>query len=212
MKKLLALCLLSASFAALGEAQQYQIEVIAFSQLNSGGLDSEQWPNIEPHLDFSTASNFALLPSNQFKLEPVLHSLEKNPQYKILLHIAWRESLAQLNQTHKIHLYGGQAFDENGKKLSGFISDQQTPYGQAAVWQVNGLMSVSLDHYFNLGMNLYFAEPINELKSTSQNGYFSPADDGLFYFHLQENRRCKSGELNYFDYPISGVLVEIFPS
>lgn len=211
MKKILALSLLCASFTAFSAAQQYQIEVIAFSQLDSRGLDSEQWPNIKPAFDFNAVNNPSFLPSNQFKLEPVLRDLEKDPHYKILLHVAWRESLAQLNQTRRVHLYGGQAYGDNGKKLSGFITDQQIAATQAAAWQVNGLMSVSLDHYFNIGMNMYFAEPVDELKSVSQNGYFSRADDDLFYFHLQENRRCKSGELNYFDYPVSGILVEIFP-
>lgn len=208
MKKILVCLLFCFSLTALSAPSQYQIEVIAFTQLTSQGLDSEQWPHVSPRLNLNSSTAPGFLPSSDFKLGSAANNLEKDPRYKVLAHFAWRESLAELNKTQYIHLYGGQAYDANGKKLAGVAGN----YTQAAAWQVNGVMSISLDHYFNLGMNLYFAEPMDELKSISKNGYFSRADDDLFYFHLQENRRSKSGELNYFDYPVAGVLVEIFPA
>lgn len=208
MKKTLVFTLLYFSLTAFSAPTQYQIEVIAFTQLDTQGLDSEQWPHVTPNLNVDTIKNPKFLGSGQFKLDQILHNLEQDPHYKVLMHVAWRESLAQLDRTQLIHLYGGQAYDANGKKLAGFTAG----YNQAAAWQMNGVISVNLDHYFNLDMNLYFAEPIDKLKNISQNGYFSRADDELFYFHLQEDRRSKSGELNYFDYPVAGVLVEIFPA
>ena len=58
---------------------------------------------------------------------------------------------------------------------------------------VDGTICVSIRRYLNVTLNLLFK-------------------NNLDYFYLSENRRMRSNELNYIDFPVYGVLIKIVPN
>lgn len=214
MKKLHLISAILLAFVTLNAfalAKQYQIELIAFEQVNSEALDSEQWPMVTPVEPEKTSPDITLLDPAQYQLSNAQSLLKRDPHYKILMHIAWQETLAQLNKHQTVHLYGGLAYDDNGNPLSNIVLHEDTPYNQFPRWELNGNVTVQLNRYFNFNFDIYFAEPLKSLSRLSMNGYFSNGNAGLFYFHLLQNRRTKSDELNYIDYPLYGMLLKVIP-
>ena len=57
---------------------------------------------------------------------------------------------------------------------------------------VEGIIRVSVQRYLNVALNLVFKNNSN-------------------YFYLSQNRRMRSNELNYVDFPLYGVLIKIVP-
>ncbi len=211
MKYILLFLFACFTLTALAAPDSYQVELIIFSQLSSSALDSEQWPLVTPILNSSKADKISLITKDKMQLRAQAKDIINNPNYQMLLHLAWQASAKQLNQGQMVHIYGGEAFDAAGKQIADVALHQQVPFNQYPIWEINGLVNVKLSRYFNFNFNLYFAEPFSELSQLSQNAYFANKNTGVFYFHLLQQRRTRSGELNYIDYPIYGVLVEVFP-
>lgn len=182
-------------FASLASASVYQIEVIAFSHVNSRSVNQEQWQSANQPPSFSdalslnnqNANNYyqALSPA-QFLMQREQAEFNRNPEYRTILHTAWLQPFTG-GTSPTIHLTG-----DGG------------PYS------INGTIRISLDRYFNTSFNLYFAAPENALARYDTHNSFHQSDN-LVYFHIQEKRRMKSHELNYIDFPLFGVLIKIIP-
>jgi len=201
-------------------AKAYQVEVVIFSQLSSKGLDSEQWPYIQtPTLDLSKSTtlapynpsqpNFTLLPSSKFTLTEAQKKIDKYHAYKTLLHVAWRQPTASFKKPISIHIFGGNVYNQDGQILN--YNSSQSQQDLDNVWQINGTVSVSLNRYFDVNFNLFFAEPFSTLSTMTKNGYFKGNYSGPVYFHMLESRRTRSKTVNYIDHPLYGTLLMITP-
>ncbi len=208
---------------ALGPGHVYQVELIVFSHFTSQAVDAEQWPwargryvkpkaaiELSPLADNATKkAPFYLLPKKDFRLKREARALARQRGYKILLHIAWRQQISGPRNTKAVHIYGGNNFNSKGRVI---FSDTvgNSPYQANGQWQINGTIKLSRKRYFDLHLNLYFATPSRILKRYAKNHYFKGVS-GLAYFHLAQNRRMKSRELNYIGYPFYGVLIKVIP-
>lgn len=221
--------------------KQYQIELIIFSQINQRALLSEQWPKLQPvttdpsgayqlipasetkpletePLDTEQLA-YTLLPDDQFKLMHAQANLNRNPLYQTITHFAWIQTVPPPNQTEIIHINAGALFDEQGNPIQpidtnpesdSLTGEQQEPL-PTNTHQVTGTLAINLDRYFNLSVDLVFSEPSIDLAPLVPPGYFGPNPGPLLHFRLLQSRRMKSGELDYIDHPLYGILVEIFP-
>ncbi len=192
----------------------YQIEIIIFSHINKRALQSEQWPwmpkNYSVHsnsLTLKSNSNlFSTLPEKDFILQSEQQRLEKNN--KVLLHLAWRQKIAKPRQARPIHIYGGNIYEASGS-IIGKVEYEQPPYNTETLWQINGTITPSLIRYINLKFNLLLTEPVAILPDFN---HYSNNREGQFaYFHLQQNRRMRSDQLNYIGHPLYGILVKVIP-
>lgn len=210
------------SFAA--EQKLYQVELIVFSQINKKGIDSEQWPptpafelpsneivTLIPKTGFDTATigdnQIQLLPASHFRLSPASSAIDSNPNYKTLLHIAWVADMSQPKYSMPIHIQGGNYFTDGGEAINNPTDDDR----KTLTPQVDGLLSIKLQRYFDVTVNLTFSAPLKQIASLGQTDYFNSLSSGLLHFQMLQSRRMRSQELNYFDYPLYGIVMQIFP-
>lgn len=213
-KFLLLLCLI-APVITLADSG-YQIELIVLSNVNANTLNSEDWPSLTKDI-INTANTVDLnIPSKtirrvnmtDFILARQQQRLTQYSSYKTILHVAWRESLSQILRPTTIHIYGGRLFDDTGKTIKS-VTDGSLPYSPTQHWEVNGTITVDLNHYFDANFILLFMLPTNQIAAlTGGKAVYS----GTFkYFQLMESLRTKSRELNYIDHPLYSVLFKIVP-
>jgi len=188
------------------ESSLKQVEIIVFSKVRSTALLSEQWdmPAKMPDLNhaielvpFDETNNGnllpQLLPSTDWKLNRISNRLSKSG-YAIILHDAWVQDFST-EFNYPIHLFTPQ--------------QESTTLTTA----MTGTITITLNRYYNVAINLLFGEPVANLTSTISNDAleknFHNIANGVAYFDLTQNRRMKSDELNYIDHPLYGVLIKI---
>lgn len=199
----------------------YQVELIAFSQVSETGLRAEHWPAI-PALDLDSdnlvhltaaqnqagdsmtdqandshgtplPTSYLLLPSDELRLNSLAQKIQRQHNYQLLLHIGWRQAFSRKDKPEQVVISNaGSAIATQG-------------------WQVNGLLSIDMNHYFDLTFNLIFSAPWAEISRLAPNNYPANLNSGEAYFQLLQKRRTRSGELNYIDHPVFGVFLEFFP-
>lgn len=210
------------AYAKDGTSKVYQIELIIFSRLRSKTLDSEQWPLIDPSAikrsqaillapTPDTSDYYKRLATQDFVLKREQARFDKkHDYYPTLLHIAWRQPVDGPRDAKAVRIYGGKHYSNGGSTLER-STDESQPYDSQAHWQVNGTMTVSVRRYFDVRLDLLFAAPTKQLVHLSNTDYFDYTNSRLVYFRLLQNRRMRSNELNYIDFPLYGVLIKITP-
>ena len=112
--------------------------------------------------------------------------LEKSGQYQILHHAAWQQPVLSPDEVHPVRL-------TNGKTLA-----QASPSTPA----MDGSLRLSKEQFLQLDLELLYHYPA---LTPDEN---PAASDGLL---LQVNRKLRSGDLNYLDHPVIGVLAQVTP-
>ncbi len=228
-----ALCL-SLPMLAFG-TQRYQVELIIFSHPLTKGVSQEQWPqeamtlpNLENTVTLQSVDvvtkNTALtdgehadntdtpelLPSSQWQLASEEQHLRRHPDYHILLHEAWAQTIPTDSRTPtRIHLFGGQGYQRNGRPIP---TNTEIPlsFRDVNTWQVNGVISLYLNRYINTQFNLAFAMPTTQFDALNHNPHSAePSHQPISYLMLDQQRRTRSNELNYIDHPVYGILMKV---
>jgi len=224
----LLLCKIGVAFADT-PTHRYQIELIIFSHITAESLHAEQWqwkPTDYPvsanaveltdthQLSTSDESNdkaanaIAVLAKPSYHLMKEDQNLRKQPYYHILLHLAWQQEITDNGTTHQpIHIFGGHLYTPAGKSI-GMVQDSQPSFDLNTIWEVNGEVLLTHKRYITLYLNLLFTEPLGKL--VKKEGFYN-VDKNFAYFHLEQNRRMRTRELNYIDHPLYGVLIKITP-
>lgn len=227
----------------------YQVELIVFAHEEPSAIDSERWPkNPEmPSLQGVTEllppasqsfigtldgepdavkqdappAPYQALDSDNMLLNREATRLAKHKGYQVLVHTAWLQPLTNPSYARRIHIYGGQAYDDHGKKLN---INRDDAYNEdllaahlASAWQLNGTVKVGESKgYIDFQTNLTLNQPTkaNQAKTeqnTLTNNDADYDDLGLQSFRLVQSRRMKKDELHYIDHPLYGVIVKITP-
>jgi len=209
---------------------QYQVEVIIFEHVTQQGIESEAWPNNPQLPSFRNAinlqqatnnnalnqptqlQNYQLLPASYFHLSQETNKLQRNPNYRILLHQTWLQPIGGERSAKPIHLYGGELFNSDGSVMTN-DNNNLLPPPSDSYWQLNGTVTISMDRFFNVKTDFLLNEPISQLPTNTQqqadNYHFQPTN--IKSFLLLQTRRMKSNELNYIDHPLFGILIAIYP-
>ena len=219
--------------------QLYQVELIIFSHPLSKGISQERWPqdsvmlpnfdntvslmansessdqnmDLEKQLDASVPHQ---IPPSQWQLVSEEQHLRRHPDYHILYHQAWQQTLPPSSNPIRIHLYGGEGFKSGGKAVVFHRSDDnnsdESNYADADIWQVDGTLSLYLNRYINSSFDLRFAMPSKQFNGLNHNN--NPAEESsqaFTYIALKQSRRTRSNELNYIDHPVYGILMKVTP-
>lgn len=218
------------ALASADEAPQvYQVELIVFSHITAKALNAEHWPIVpeakpdlsnvtqltlpadQAELDQEKATPFyVLLPEADFRMKREEKALERDSRYQPVLHIAWRQPITSKQASQPVHIYGGASYDNKASVLT-LNKNATEPYETQQNWQVNGTFEISVQRYLTAAFDLQFAVPRDEILSLSDNDNFAGGDSSLVYFNLKQDRRMRSKELNYIDYPLYGALIKVIP-
>ena len=180
---------LAGSPMALAEVPIYDVEVIIFSNQNSGD-GGERWPITIPDdinvQDFASAGEISELPESSRQLGNISYSLRQAPGYSVLYHGAWRQP-AYDNRNAIGHPVDA-SIRSGGKSLSGQIK-------------------LVRERYLHLDVDLLLASATAMTESSYMEG-----DGGSPVYELSEKRRIKkSGKVHYFDHPRFGMLAIVTP-
>jgi len=213
-KILLTVCLITPVFCVAQNG--YQIELIVLSNINATSLESEDWPiltkniiNTANTVDLNVPNNtIEAVKSDDLLLTRQQQRLNRYSAYKTIYHIAWRESLSQITKRTTVHIYGGKLYDNEGQVIK-TVMNGTIPFSPDQHWELNGTVTINLNHYFNADFILLFALPAQQIASITHD---KQNYSGTFkYFQLMESLRTKSHELNFIDHPLYSVLFRIEP-
>ncbi len=171
------------------EDRVYDVEVIVFSNQNSGD-GGEHWPTtIRDDFysqGFTSEGQFTELPESTFQLNGIAYGLKQSRGYQVLLHTAWR--LPARDERNAISLPVDTAVPALGKQLTGSIR-------------------LIRERYLHLDVDLILAAA-NTPTTASYNG----ESTGSPVYELSEKRRIKkSRTVHYFDHPRFGMIAIITP-
>lgn len=197
-------------FAQVGASDWYQVELIVFQNLKPGTLQSEVWPSHPPlpalnnavDLNNTDLKDFQLLPSEDFHLKKADLALKQKGDYKVLLHLAWKQELQATGNAKPIHIYADPLNQANETE-----STTEPPYDPSIQWRLNGIIKLSRATLINMNCNLLLTVPVNELPA----GTNIQTNRQIVSFRMMQKRRLKPNELHYFDHPAFGMLIKIFP-
>ncbi|MGA7802536.1 MAG: CsiV family protein [Gammaproteobacteria bacterium] len=206
---------LPAQAAKASQTQQYDVEILVFANTNPDD-QGEQWPTDPGAPDLGAASELGapdgptqLGPQN-YRLSADDGALKRSGRYHPILHLAWRQTAGPLDASHGVHIHGPGASDT-----------------------VDGTVKLSVGRYLHLDLDLLYrptSNPAADPGPTTANGPASgeagsdTAGDGQSpvplpaqwvsdpgVFRMQQHRRLRSREVQYFDQPHFGVLALVTP-
>lgn len=192
-KPLIFFALLLFSFVALAEPapaptnisppKVYEIEVMVFQNIQSELEGDEFWVNERVNLelkDIDKAVEVKGVPQEDSALTRAREVLDADASYRVLAHKQWLQN----------------AEPPSDAKLVRFSTENG---------ELNGTFKFFRSRFLHLDLNFIFQE--KESKSIFQVG--SSEEGSLVAFQLREKRRIKSNEIQYFDHPKFGVLVQV---
>ena len=177
------------------------------------------------------APTYQFLGHDQFKLATSIAKLKKNPRYEVLLHTAWRQPAIDLKDETAVFVFDGMTEPEHPvdplpeppTEAPGGAATTPPPAPVAPTHSAgelgnpdphaprfSGTVKLALGQYLHVALDLYYRKGISRVCSVDASGKeVLTAHNALQSFHLNEIRRIKTGEVNYFDHPVFGALVLI---
>lgn len=167
-------------------------------------------------------ATYQFLPQDQFKLAASVAKLKKNPRYEVLLHTAWRQPAIELKDETAVFVFNGMTEPEHPvdtpspsgnpsaalTQARASTEESQTPEPRAR--RFSGTVKLALGQYLHVALDLYYRKEMSRIGSVDASGKEILAPhNALQSFRLNEIRRIKAGEVNYFDHPVFGALVLI---
>jgi hypothetical protein len=205
MRKILLL--LALSFLSINVQAAYQVEIIIFEHLfhdaegevTHTGL---KIPDLSKTIQLSSDtgggdSAFRLLPSSMYKLGGVYSELRSSREYRPILHLAWQQPQLTQSRSKYVHI----------RKDDGTV--QQADVNDALV-KLDGVIRIRSSQFLHADVDLFYF--IHELSASFINANAGSQDTNPIqatFVELNETRRMKLNELNYFDHPVFGMLLRV---
>lgn len=174
---------------------KYQIDMVIFEHLALKGWTEEYWPEEVTSLELEGAIDFAHLQQPPLELEIAEETLLENEvarvakNYRLLEHRSWIQNALEPQQTPKVFFEG----ETPTNRYYGTVKMYQSRYNHVAV-------ELSFERMIPGKVRSGFARMQR----------ISDEDLPQFWpFHLQAQRKLKSGELHYIDHPLFGILIQI---
>ena len=168
---------------ALGVNQPAPVQVA-----NATAEESEQ-KNLVPYL---------ALPEGRYRLTDDYRRLRLSSAYRPLLHVAWQQPGLDADEVRRVHLEKPAA--------TVYIPPDPIFDGLVRLRSSSDLLYVDIDI-------AYFPSDFRKLLE-SQSGDVTPQDDKRVnldadYVRLTDSRRIRLNELNFFDHPLFGILLQV---
>ena len=164
-----------------------------------------------------TGPIYQFLARDQFKLATSIAKLKKNPRYDVLLHTAWRQPAIDLKDETAVFVFDGMTEPEHSvdpattaETAGGAQGSRDLAHPDPRAPRLSGTVKLALGQYLHVALDLFYRKEISRIGSVDASGkeVLTP-HNALQSFRLNEIRRIKVGEVNYFDHPMFGALVLI---
>lgn len=167
---------------------------------------------------------YQFLSREDFKLNSSFFKLKKAPQYEVLLHTAWRQPAIDLKDDSAVYLFEGMDDPAQSQEripvsngpiattsdLEGGSGEAVDPEAHAP--HFSGTLKLALGQYLHVALDLLYRRQVNRHDAVNADGAnVQQQRTALQGFRINEMRRIKLGEVNYFDHPVFGTLVLIAP-
>lgn len=195
------LIIVSLVFASFSSAQAYVIEMIVFESKNPNLWLSEHWPALPEQLDMSENdlslssgnSGRLLLNDSQLSLKETARRLTSSGEFAILAHLAWSQQAESREAAKNTRLPEG--ISRNELPLAGKVKLYKQKFEHIVLeLQCTKQLPDSVASAFAAKQQL----PLSVIGQQ-------------WRFRLQEARKVKLNELQYFDHPMCGVLLVVRP-
>lgn len=196
------------------------IEAIKTKESSTEEQEGDDVEDLVPYLSLS---------EDEFRLKADYRRLERSPNYRPLMHVAWQQEGLALSQVRKIHLEklteesepktkeeipepGLETETENGIENEEILD---VPVAEeiyiAPEMIIDGFVRLQLRNFLHLDIDFsYFPEDIQKILRTQSNvNTEKMVNKDVDYVRLTENRKISLNELNYFDHPLFGILVQV---
>lgn len=236
---LLTLILLSAPFYTLAAGIRsdkgvqtpnwYDVEIILFSNTNSGAGSLEMWPVNpgSPHWHRAVPVNvpgtglpYSALAPAAFRLQKYWLAIQRSTAYKPLLHVAWTQPAINRNIAPFVRL--GTPFSPVPRP--GSPSGQEAVTGGPPVYGIARLSTTGPYLHFDLDV-VFCGPPAAHLIAVTSPPITSTAaiapndlprattsvSAPCQPYRLAQGRQIEAGKLNYFDDPLFGALLLVTP-
>lgn len=228
MIKTNSLRLFSASFltliAVLGSAPAYSeslfdVELVFFKRLDVSGEYNYLSKDREPDSSIKTAgssivsldslpANYQIIPAANRKLEGTYRKLRSSAKMRPLLHLAWRQPLADKELSAWMSFNISDTPDKKGlQDFTGLIRFSRNQ-GLLVESFITGFKASDAPMDSAPSATISSGDTKDDTNVDQQNKAEQPLSG---YFVLSENRKVKINKLHYFDNPTMGVLVKITP-
>ncbi|MFV1997300.1 MAG: CsiV family protein [Acidiferrobacterales bacterium] len=160
----------------------YEIEVIVFQNIQNELEGNELWTNERINMelkDIDKAIEVTALPREDSDLTKAREKLDTDSRYRVLVHKQWIQNADPQSSARLVRLAS-----EDG--------------------ELDGTFKFFISRFLHVNLNLIF------LQSGSKSIFQGAVDNSQqVAYQLRERRRIRSNEIQYFDHPKFGVLVQI---
>lgn len=162
----------------------YTVEVVVFRNLDSGSDDNEVWfkQTSDNKQNFTQSIITGGTPSVDSELGKAVEKMAASGSYEILVHKRWLQNANIKSESNFIRI-------RSGGEQKGVLDGQ-------IMFYVSRFLHVNLD--------LLLQDP--DYRQSSDD-----VENGKRVFQIQEQRRVKTVDINYFDHPRFSALVQIIP-
>lgn len=217
------------ALAAPKAPEQYQIEVIIYSQLTPESMASEYWTPALPDSVSALKRTISLSPATDTPLEdyPTLtelpetswlmrddaERLQKQLSANIIYHEAWRETRAELDRNPPAIIISNQPAPAptTNSEIDSDLEPTPAPSYDTTHTRLDGWLKLRLNRYFDAHFHLAIAEPSKKVSHYLPSKHSNCAHQDWCYFTLNAKRRTRSNVMNYVDHPLYGILYQITP-
>lgn len=213
---LLGMILAALAVPAMAQSK-YVVEVIIFRHWEAPGDDAEFWPHqpqpisrsaiqhlvtLGPVTSDADAPAFSRLPNTELQLAGIRERLEHSKDYKVLLHVGWRQPGLKPANAPAVVLPLNWSPPPLAKisatSLTDTVARGQNPFDYVpAGTQLWGTLRLLQQRYLHFQVDLRF-----------RRDGLGDTPDAMTIYPMIQSRRMRAGEIHYLDHPVLGILVQ----
>lgn len=159
---------------------------------------------------------YAILPEASYKLQAVYQSLRQSREYRPLYHIAWQQPGYDGNRARPLHLQQEDSGSLYELTIPARLVTDPMPaeFYEPVKLMLDGTVRIRSSTFLHVDVDMVlFRSPANTAATINQ-----PADTTIpgtmaekpaQYVRLTESRRIRLNDLQYFDHPQFGIVMQV---
>ena len=183
---LLLFTVATAQAASSDQSNNYEVEVLVFRNIMPSLVGNELWTQdtVNPVIKgLANAASPVPAPPVDTVLSDAAIALSGNPHYQLLVHDSWIETAQTRFASKPVRITASEPGDPQ---------------------ELDGTVRFYLNQYMHVVLHLLLKEPAPESAASL---FGAPAAPVLY--RLDDQRRIRLNEVNYFDHPMFGVLLRV---